>query len=363
LTRRIAGVMREELASRGRWLGHRTWLLDGSSCSMSDTPSLQKEFGQPGAQKIGCGFPVAHLLAMFDASSSMLMELIAAPLRTHDFSLVSQVHPLMSSGDVVVADCGFCSWVHVALLLSRGIHAVFALHQRLVAPFDQPPETTPEPGKPADKKRRGRASAMIAVKDLGEQDQIVQWSKPKRKPDWMDQKEFDALPETIRVRVLRYRVRDRDCRTHAVTLVTTLLDEKTYTKAKLAQLFKTRWRVEQDLRDLKITLKMDVLKCKSPDGVNKELAVYAIVYNLVCLVRQRAAARQRVKPHRVSFIDVLRWLQTAEPGEQPPRFIVNPRRTGRHAPRAYKRRHKQYDLMNKPRCQYVKPRKSQTEMA
>src|SRR5206468_2183716 len=101
-----------ECNTRGLWLGHRTWLLDGSSCSMPDTPSLQAEFGQPGAQKKGCGFPVAHLLAMFDAYSGMLMEIVAFPLRTHDLSKVSLLHPLMRSGDVVVADRGFCSYVH-----------------------------------------------------------------------------------------------------------------------------------------------------------------------------------------------------------------------------------------------------------
>ncbi len=100
---------------------------------------------------------------------------------------------------------------------------------------------------------------------------------------------------------------------------------------------------------------------KVEDGVRKELAVYAVVYNLVCLVRQRAAISQRVVPSRLSFIDVLRWLQTAEPGEAMPRFIINPRRPGRHEPRVYKRRHKEFDRMNKPRSAYKKPRQFQLE--
>ena len=39
------------------WYGHCTFLLDGSSFSMPDTPELQRSFGQPGAQQPGCGFP------------------------------------------------------------------------------------------------------------------------------------------------------------------------------------------------------------------------------------------------------------------------------------------------------------------
>lgn len=344
LLRHTADAGRDELDAnrRGLWLGcHRTWLLDGSSCSMPDTPALQAVFGQPGMQKPGVGFPVAHLLAMFDAYSGMVMDVIAAPLRTADFAQAPLVHPLMGAGDIAIADRAFCSYVHVALLAARGVHAVFRLHQRIVAPFDRP-----------------------QAQD-GRQDQLVEWRKPAKKPPWMtDQAAFDALPATMTVRVLRYRVGDRGCRTREVTLITTLLDATLYAKAKLARLFGIRWRVEQDLRDLKITLRMDVLRCKTPDGVRKELAVYALVYNLVCLVRQRAAAAQRVRePHRISFTDVMRWLQTAAPDEPLPRFIVNPRRPRRHEPRAYKRRHKEYDRMNKPRAEYKKQRQSRRQNA
>jgi hypothetical protein len=349
LLRHVADAVRARGGDRGLWLGHRTWLLDGSSCSMPDTPDLQAAFGQSGQQKAGCGFPTAHLLAMFDASSGMLMEVIAAPLRTSDFALVSMLHPLMQTGDVVVADRGFCSYVHMAMLQSKGIHAVLRLHQRVPAPFDPP---------------RPHGRGCVPGQSLGVQDQLVRWHKPKTKPGWIGREAFDALPATLELRVLRYRVGDGGCRSHVITLVTTLLDPVRYTKGKLARLFAIRWRVEGDLRDLKITLKMDVLKCRSADGVRKELAIYAVVYNLVCLVRQRAAVRQRVvDPSRLSFVDVLRWLQTAEPGEEMPRFIVNPRRPGRHEPRVYKRRHKEFDRMTKPRSAYKNPRQLQAQKA
>ena len=108
-----------------RWRGHRTFFVDGSGFSMPDTPELQNHFGQPGQQRRGCGFPQAHLLAMFDAATGLLVQVLAAPLRTHDQSQVAQLHPKLGAGDVLVADRGFASYVHLALVLGRGAHAVF----------------------------------------------------------------------------------------------------------------------------------------------------------------------------------------------------------------------------------------------
>ncbi len=117
------------------WYGHRTFLIDGSSFSMPDTPELQAAFGQPGKQRPGCGFPVAHLLAMFDARSGLLVQQFAAPLRTHDMSLVSFLHPALEAGDVVVGDTAFASYAHLALLLQRKLHGVFRAHQRQLISF------------------------------------------------------------------------------------------------------------------------------------------------------------------------------------------------------------------------------------
>jgi hypothetical protein len=348
LLRKIADALRDDFNTRGLWEGHRVWLIDGSGCSMPDTASLQKEFGQPGAQKRGCGFPVAHLLAMFDAYSGMLMEVLAFPLRTHDLSKVWALHPLIRPGDVVVADRGFCSYTHLALLIPRGIHAVIRMHQRIVVRFRDTPER-----KRQWKVRTGEPRSRL-IKKLGQEDQIVQWYKPEDQPSYMTQEEYDRLPDSLVVRELRYRITESGCRSREITLATTLLDPTTYSKRKLAHLFKLRWQVEVNLRNLKITLNMDVLKCKTPQGVRKELAVYALVYNLVCLVRQQAARRQRTSPNRISFIDVLRWLQVAAPGSAPARFIINPRRPGRHEPRVVKRRPKEYRRMIKPRSVYRK---------
>ncbi len=143
-------------------------------------------------------------------------------------------------------------------------------------------------------------------------------------------------------------------RTHEVTLVTTLTDAVAYPADALAELYGTRWRVEEHLKSLKQTMKMDVLKCMTVDGVLKELTMYALAYNLVRVAMGEAAGRQDVVADRVSFIDALRWLRGAEAGEEMPELVVNPLRPGRSEPRCKKRRPKQFDLMRVPRAELRK---------
>lgn len=330
--------------AEGRWRGHRTFLVDGSSFSMPDTPELQRHFGQPGNQAAGCGFPTAKILALFHAGTGLLLDVVAAPVRTHEMGQVDGVHPRLEPGDVLVGDRGFCSFAHLALLLGRGAHAVFRIHQRQIVDFTpQRPHASPGEKAPAGRPR------SRWLRTLGMFDQVVEWSRPRDRPAWMTAEQYASLPATVTVRELRYRISQRGFRTRSVTLVTTLLDAQAYPLEAVAELYGSRWRVEQDLRDLKQSMKMDILRCKTADGVLKELMVYGIVYNLVRLVMGEAARRQHVAVDRISFIDALRWLLEAKPGEAMPRLVVNPSRPGRFEPRVRKRRPKEFPLMKKPR--------------
>jgi IS4 transposase len=189
------------------------------------------------------------------------------------------------------------------------------------------------------------------VKRLGQDDQLVEYQKPKSRPAWLSAEEYAALPANLLVRELRYRVHIPGRRTRQVTLVTTLLDPKRYPAQALAKLYGLRWRAEVDLKHLKQTLGMDVLRSKTVPGVMKELLAFAIVYNLVRRVMHAAARRQKVAPSRISFIDAWRWLRQARPGDEPPALACNPERVGRFEPRVRKRRPKQYPLMKHPRAE------------
>jgi Transposase DDE domain len=349
LAGRVAARARTATTAASSWHGHRVWLLDGSSFSMPDTPELQAAFGQSGAQRRGCGFPLAKFLALFDLATGMLLRVEPAPLRSHEMARCAVATAGLLPGDVVLGDRGFCSYAHLAILLNRKLHGVFRAHQRQIIDF--------APGRPRATKGKAKAprEATIRphsrwVRSQGDSDQVVIWYKPKDKPNWMSKDEYAALPEEITVRELRYKVHTSGYRVGEVTLVTTLLDASAYPAEALADLYLRRWQVEVYLRDLKITLKMDILKCKTEDGVLKELAVFALVYNLVRSVACESAKARGVAADRVSVMDAVRWLVGAEGDEDLSVILINPSRKGRIEPRVKKRRPKAYPLMTKPRA-------------
>jgi len=335
-----------------RWCGHRVWLLDGSSCSMPDTPELQKAFGQPAAQKPGCGFPVAHLLTLFHAGTGMLQKVIMAPLRTHDMADAWRMHPELQRGDVLLADRGFCSFAHLALLLDAGLQGVFRLHQKTIVSFRKGRLHQPPRPRGLLKGATGLPRSRW-VRWLGHLDQVVEYYKPVRRPKWLTAEAYAVLPESILVRELRFAIEMPGFRTKEVTLVTTLLDAKQYAAAELAQLYFDRWQVEVNLRHLKQTLHLDVLRSKTVEGVQKEVCMIALAYNLVRLVMVEGGRRQGVEPDRISFVDALRWLTHARPGEELRKLKVH-RVRHRSEPRVRKRRPKQYSLMNRPRAELRK---------
>lgn len=353
LQRRVTELVRARLPRAGcrRWLGHRPFFLDGSSFSMSDTPELQKHFGQPAGQAPGCGFPTAHLMALFDHPTGLLRKTMALPLHTSDMAQAAALHPELRPDDVLVGDRAFSSYAHLALCLKRWIHGLFRAHQKQIISFRAHRPHRPQRG--AKSEHKGLPSSRW-LKRLGYQDQLVEYYKPDRRPAWMTEEQWEQLPPSIVVRELRYRIRVRGVRTREVTLVTTLLDSERYTAKELARLYGLRWRLEVNLKHLKQTMKMDVLHCTTVPGVLKELAMFAIVYNLVRRVMAVAAQRQGVAPDRISFIDAWRWLQEAEPTTALPDLVVNPERPGRCEPRVRKRRPKQYPVMTKPRAELRK---------
>jgi len=312
LLERFGGAVQRSALDEGRWHGHRTLLVDGSGCSMPDTPALQAAFGQPTEQRPGCGFPVARLLGLFHAGSGVLLKLVVAPLLTHDLARVQAVHPCLQEGDVLVADRGLCSYAHLALLVQAGVHAVLRVGARQIVEFT--------PGRPCGRPSVRRTPAVQGVprshwlKALGIYDQLVVWLKPKTCPSWLTREALAALPDSLVLREARYHIGTPGFRTRQVTLVTTLLDAQTYGVADLAERYRQRWQVETSLAQLKTTMQMDVLHCKTVAGVLKELTVFAIVYNLVRMVMWHSAMLQHSGVERISFLDALRWLSAPGTG-------------------------------------------------
>ena len=337
-------VMPQTHGDSHRWRGHRVFHVDGTGFSMPDNPELRKAFGTPSGQKPGCGFPVAHLLVLFSAQTGLLLNAWASPLRTGDLAELPEAHRLMDPGDVLIGDDAFGTYVHLALLLRKNLHGLFPVHHRRIVDFTK--------GRPHTCEGKDAVVGLPRsrwIKSLGKEDQLVEYFKPQQKPLWMSQEDFDALPDSITVRELRRTVCRPGLGSVTVTLVTTLLDPKAYPARELLELRLRRWDVETNIGHLKTTMKMDVLHCKSEEGVRKELAMFCLAYNLVRAVMLEASRRQQVPVSRISFADALKYMRHARPGERMPELMVVPYRPNRLEPRCKKRRPKEYDLMSQPR--------------
>jgi Transposase DDE domain len=191
------------------WSSHL--LVDGSGCSMPDTPALQDAFGQSTEQRPGCGFPVARLLGLFHAGTGVLLKLVVAPLLTHDLAQVQKVHPTLEPDDVLVADRGLCSYAHLALLVQAGVHAVLRVGARQIVDFT--------PGRPFVRPSGRRTSVVTGVprsrwlNTIGCHDPRVAWLKPKTCPSWLARETLAALPKSFVLREVRDHLGTPGCRT------------------------------------------------------------------------------------------------------------------------------------------------------
>ena len=336
----------------GLWRGRRAVLIDGTGVNTPDTPALRDSFGTGRHYEDGCGLPMVGMLAVFDARSDLLLRMHAAPAHTGEVRHAYDLHPALSRGDVLVGDRAFCSYVHMAVLAEAGVGGVFRMSDSWNMPF---------PAKTSERERRGhgghRRQEPLLVRLID--DQVVEIVKPHNRPRHLSPERFASIPSKMVVRVVRYTVQQPGWRSREIKLMTTLLDARAYPAAELAALYLSRWRIEINLRHLKRTMGMNRLKCRSVDGVRRELLMFALVYNAVCAVRVAAADAQSVQPNRISFIDALRWLLITSNGiprrtETAHQLKIWPLRPPRVHPRRLKRGADAFPRMIRPRRQYIK---------
>lgn len=290
----VATLVGRKLDDRAKsdwlWKGRRVYLFDGSTVSMPDTPANQEAFPQHDAQKPGRGFPMARIAAIFSLSCGAIIDLGIcryAGKGQGELSIFYQLIDMFRSGDVVLADRLYGTWRGLVLLQSRGVHAVSQLQIMRTADF-----------------RKG--------KRLGKGDHIVKWFKPSyiRSLDWKTQR---SLPESIRVRECRVVVRQAGFRAKVIVVVTTMLDPKECTREDLAELYLQRWNAELDLRSIKTTMQMEVLRCKTPELVRKEIWTHVLAYNLIRTIMAQAADSHRVVPRTISFKATMQTLEAFQP--------------------------------------------------
>jgi hypothetical protein len=346
--RHVGQRLRQEVSAALTWYGRRLWLVDGTTCSMPDTPDLQAAFGQPSGQAPGCGFPVANVVALFCWASGAVLEAAIGPLDMSELRLWRTLWPALSPGEIVLGDRFYCSFYDIVGVLRRSCDVVFRLHQKRPKDF-----------------RQGQR--------LGKDDRLVTWQRPtwNSRPRGLNRQEWEGLPATLTVRLIRFATAIRGFRSRSIIVATTLLDPVAYPAEAIAGLYRDRWLIELRFRDIKTTMGMDVLRCKRADVVRKEIYMHLLAYNLIRSLMWQAAAQHGRLLHRLSFAGTLDRLNTLAPylelhARSPRagrlyalllRWIAAdllPHRPNRLEPRAVKRRPKQYPLMNRPRHQMRK---------
>lgn len=339
----ITWSLERNVLEEERWVGGRpVKVVDGTGLSMPDTPENQAMWPQPSEQKPGCGFPVMKLVGLFCLHSGALLEANTGTLHSHEGTLFRGLWSKLQKGDIILADRGFCSYGMMAGLHQRGVDSVMRMHQMRKADF-----------------RTGTK--------LGHDDRQIVWTKPPQHSGAWSAEEYAALPETLVLRMIRLHVAAAGFRTRTVVIVTTLLDPEEFPADLLRELYGERWQVELHFQQIKTFLAMDILRCKSPAMIEREVLMHQIAYNMIRSLMQRSAHQHHVPLDRISFkgtVDTVRhWSGIiAAAGNQPQKqeklidqmleLIASdlvPERPGRSEPRAKKRRSKNYKLLTQPR--------------
>jgi len=346
LARGAGAALEASVDPSWRWKGRRVYLFDGSTVSMPDTPENQNAYPQNTTQQPGIGFPIARIAAFFSLATGAVIELGIcryAGKGQGEVTLLRQLWDMLCPGDVLLTDRLMANWTNIFLMQQRGLELVARLNKA---------------NRKADFRRGKR---------LGKYDHIVSWRKPSSIRS-LDRDTYQALPEFITIRECLIPVAQPGFRTKSIVIVTTLLDPMQTTPDDLGKLYRARWNVELDLRSLKDTLHVDVLRCKTPELVRKEIWTHILAYNLIRTIMAQAATQHQTEPRSISFKGTVQTLSAFQslllvPNqlsaaerkyivEQLLDAIVSQRvgdRPDRFEPRLRKRRNKKYDLLMKPR--------------
>lgn len=343
----LARTSGSDCASRTRsnwlWKERVVKTVDGYTVTMPDTLDNQREYPQSKSQKPGVGFPIVRIVMTFALAAGAALEIALGKYAGKQVGETSLLRTLLSTilpGEILLADRYYATYWLLASAWQNDFDLVCRSHHRRKVDF-----------------RRG-------IK-LGALDQIVSYPKPSQRPYWMTVEEYDAAPEFIFVRHLRYQVTQPGFRTRTIVVATTMLNNSAYTVDDIANLYRQRWQVEIDIRSLKTHMKMEHLRCKSPEMVRKEVYCHMLAYNLVRRTIVESALIFDKLPRQLSFkgaVQALNAFMSALAANGPnmeehyqcllktiSEHIIGDR-PDRIEPRKIKRRPKPYKLLNEPRA-------------
>lgn len=348
----------QQMTDTGRLNGRRVIVVDGTGVSMPDTEANQVVWPQPANQKPGCGFPQASICACFCLQSGALLSYAIGNKKSHELPMLRRQIETFKAGDIFLGDKGFCSYFDVSSFKDRGVDSVITLARRIPA------------------------TEVNAIKILGKDDLLMHWKKPVRsKASSYSQADWKQLPETLTLRQIKVTVTQPGFRVSSFYIVTTLLDAQVYSADEIAELYFQRWDVELFFRDIKTTMAMDILRCKTPDMVRKEIMMHLIVYNCIRGLMIEAAQAKGIRVREVSFKGSIQALRQWEPHFNQGKLNKAERtrliqllhesiadkmvadRPARSEPRAVKRRPKPYRRLTVPRHEMAEKLKREKDHA
>lgn len=336
LVRETASMVDEKIPNQWRWKGRRVKLIDGTTVSMADTSENQLRYPQPDTQKPGLGFPMCRVLGVMCLASGTLLNADICPYLGKGSDERTMLRNMLNSfdeGDLLLGDANFSGYFFLASIISKGIDAVFEQNGA----------------------RRRKTDFRKGLR-IGPRDHQINLPKPKIKPEWMSKAAYDRAPEIVTIRELKVGKK---------ILITTILSPNAASKSDLKVLYKDRWHVELDLRNIKTTLGMEMLSCKSPDMIEKEIWIYLLAYNLIRILISQAALMADILPREISFKHTVQlWLawsqvnvidENADAAEIGLFILIAQKnvgnREGRIEPRCLKRRTKCYPYLTRPRSE------------
>lgn len=334
----------DQIPESGMLNNRRIIVVDGTGVSMPDTPQSQEVWPQSASQRTGCGFPMARICACFSLESGALLSYAIGNKKNHELPLLRQQWDTFKEGDIFLGDKGFCSYFDIANFQKQGVDSIVTLARR-----------TP-------------VTDASCIKKLGQDDLLISWKRPVYSKNLSySLEEWTKLPEKLILRQIRVAVNEPGFRTEEFYIVTTILDAAQYSAKELAEVYFKRWDVELFFRDIKTTMKMDILRCLTPEMVRKEILMHFIAYNCIRRLMHEAAEEADIEVRVVSFKGSLQALRNWEPHPSQAKVSNSERfrlisdlydaitntplrtRPGRSEPRCLKRRPKNYQRLTAPR--------------
>jgi len=328
LTKDIALKNEKKIDNNWRYRDKNVYLIDGTTLTMPDTEKNQKEYPQSKSQKEGLGFPICRIVSIMSLATGLMIDANIGKYSGKETGEQALLRPMLHNfkkGDIVLADAMYSTYTLLAYMIEKEIDIVFVQNGA-----------------------RSRKIDFTKGEILNSNDHIITIKAPKSIPTWMSDEEIKTLPKTIRIREINISGK---------ILITTMLCPRKTTVIAIKNLYKERWNIEVDFRNIKSTLDLHSFKCKSPEMVIKEMWINFLAYNLIRTLMLESALYSKILPRQISFKSSLQlyinYLQNSILDYEKLLRLIGEKivanRAGRIEPRALKKRPNNFPLLMNPR--------------